>query len=801
MNLDVGALVLRFRLAIAICLGLISLFMAFGASRIQMATRFVDFFPTDHRNVRLYHDFSRSFGGAQGLTFMVRVPDGDIFNYPTLKIITDINTAVDLLPGVDHQSLRSLASYRVSYAVAEQGALLTKTYMYPETPKTPEDIEALKHAVMEHKPELKGLVSGDNRSAVVTATFSEYQLNYADLFSKIQAIVNRYQDKDHEIFVAGEPLVRGYGYHYLRLIGLILLISVSSMLFLLYLSLRSRSTWWAPIVTGSLSALWGLGFIGWMGYNFDPAMLVIPLILTARDLSHGIQWQGRYYNELDRHSDKIKACIETTNYMLPPGALSIIVDIAGIVFVSFGGIPVLTYIGLGGAVWLASSLTMVFIFQPILMSYLPTPAVKVRVRGVESRFAGLRGILDGIVRLPTTPGPLRGGLLCAALVFLLIGVVSGAGTKIGYSSVGTPLYRPSSKVNRDISAISQSFATDEGWIAVITPDDYPSPHNVLSPAVIRMTDDLRTFLLSNDPDVVEVISLASTIDKPFNQVFHDDFPKYRVIPRNIQASGNLWHLFFAGTAPGEADRWANNEGSALCIRVLLRSHTFAALTRLQSELAEFFKTRVVTDPELPQVQFRYLGGGAGLYAAANDVLFRLDIINIVFVLTVVFVFSAISFRSLVAGVLFVLACVLANFAAFIYMSLRGIGLTIDTIPVISLGIGLGIDYGIYTVARIRDEVTIGNSIDTAVSIAIRGTGAAVFVTFIVMVAGIIPWAFSPMLFHNSMSILLTFLMCTNMIAGVLILPAYIAWARPKFISRYEAIDEVAAAYGQRAGSS
>ena len=222
------------------------------------------------------------------------------------------------------------------------------------------------------------MVGDDDRSAVVTATFSEYKLDYKELFSKVQDIVKRYQDPDHEIYVAGEPLVRGYGYHYLPYIETILVISVSAMLLFLYIALRSRSTWWAPIITGSLSALWGLGFIGWMNYNFDPAMLVIPLILTARDLSHGIQWQGRYYDEFDRLGDKYQACIATTNYMLPPGFLSIVVDIAGIVFVALGGIPVLAYIGLGGAVWLASSLTMVFIFQPILMSYLPTPSVRAK---------------------------------------------------------------------------------------------------------------------------------------------------------------------------------------------------------------------------------------------------------------------------------------------------------------------------------------------------------------------------------------------------------------------------------------
>ncbi|HJU11231.1 MAG TPA: MMPL family transporter, partial [Candidatus Binataceae bacterium] len=151
-----------------------------------------------------------------------------------------------------------------------------------------------------------------------------------------------------------------------------------------------------------------------------------------------------------------------------------------------------------------------------------------------------------------------------------------------------------------------------------------------------------------------------------------------------------------------------------------------------------------------------------------------------------------------AGLLFIVSCVMANFGAFVYMNTRGIGLTIDTIPVISLGIGLGVDYGIYTVARIQDEVMNGASIDEAVSTALRTTGAAVFSTFAVMIGGIVPWAFSPLLFHNEMSVLLIFLMGTNMIAGVLILPSFIAWRRPAFIARYEHKlheDETAAARG------
>src|SRR5581483_11718391 len=137
----------------------------------------------------------------------------------------------------------------------------------------------------------------------------------------------------------------------------------------------------------------------------------------------------------------------------------------------------------------------------------------------------------------------------------------------------------------------------------------------------------------------------------------------------------------------------------------------------------------------------------------------------------------------------IVSCMMANFGAFVYMNLRGIGLTVDTIPIISLGIGLGVDYGIYTIARIRDEVVGGRSLDEAIVTALRTTGGAVFCTFAVMVGGILPWAFSPVLFHNEMSLLLIFLMATNMIAGVLILPCFIAWRRPAFICRHEQLHD------------
>jgi uncharacterized protein len=782
-KLNIGKFVLRYRVLIGLILILSTGFMAYEASRVTIGTRFVDFFPQKSHNVELYRRF-HNYGGAQTLAMMLHVKHGDIFNYKTLKTIQEIDWAVDRLPGVNHQEVFSLASYRVAYAEAVAGGLNTKPYMYPNVPATPAEIEALKVHVFAHRNQLRNIISPDYRNTLVTASFSEEQLNYKELFNDIQAIVKKFQDPNTTIYVAGEPVVRGYGYHYFPVIVAIFFVAIFLMVVTLYWNLGDYTSWWAPIVTGSCSALWGLGFVGLMGYNFDPLMLVVPFILTARDMSHGIQWQRRYYYMLEQTHHRRVACIATTNFMLPAGLLAILADIAGIVFISFSGITVLDNIARAGTVWLAASLVMVFIFQPIMMSYLPHPRRKHRAIGQGRVAQWLRPASDWLCRMPITPGPARTALLCGSLIFLLAGVFSGLHAQVGYTHPGTPLYRPGSKVNKDIAAISKYFPTDEGWVILDTPA-YPDSQSVLGPRTLRMADGLRDYLLQ-DPRVKQVVTFADAVIRPFNQMFHYGHPKYYANPRTAQIAGNLWYLFLGGTAPGEMEHYIANTGASnTCIRIMMANHTYQTLADVQAKIGFFVKSHVTDNPAFSKVHVLYMGGIAGLYAAANKVLFDLDFYNISFVLACVFIFCVISFRSFVAGVLFVFACVLANFGAFIYLTLRQIGLTIDTVPVISLGIGLGVDYGIYVVSRIWDEVKGGMPLEDAIPLAIKSTGGAVFMVACVMIGGIIPWAFSPALFHNNMSILLAVLMLLNAVAGVFVLPAFIAWSRSGFICRFE----------------
>jgi predicted RND superfamily exporter protein len=278
-------------------------------------------------------------------------------------------------------------------------------------------------------------------------------------------------------------------------------------------------------------------------------------------------------------------------------------------------------------------------------------------------------------------------------------------------------------------------------------------------------------------------------------MFHYAHPKYLRVPDGIQLSGNLWYLYLSGTAPGEMERYIPNSlANATCIRVLLRDHTYTTLNRLLDEIKDFNAAHLASgtgapapNPGLAQVKSLYLGGIAGLYAAANQVLKRTDFFNLTLTLIAVGICCAVEFRSPWAGMLFIAASVLGNFGAFIYMNARGLTLTIDTIPVVSLGIGLGIDYGIYTMAAIRDEVIGGREITDSITTAMRGTGQAVLNTLFVMIGGLSIWLFSPIDFHVRMAQLLIFLMTTNAITGVIILPSFVSAFRPWFITKY--IDE------------
>ncbi|MBF6571561.1 MAG: MMPL family transporter [Candidatus Binataceae bacterium] len=808
-----GEFILRYRNPIAAAFIIITLLMAYWAAHVRVATIYDDLLPANHPNVRLYSQYKTSYGRAQTLVLMLRVRNGDIFNIDTLHKIQAVSFGVNRIPGVNHNEVFSLASYRVIYAHAVPGALVLHTFMYPNVPKTQKQVDELKRNVLTHRAQLAGLVTADNKAALIVASFNERGIDYKAAFDGVERMRRQYEDANIHIYASGDLMALAWGYHLLNQILVTFALSVAAMLIIVYLSLGTRTGWWVPIITAMGSAIWGLGFLGVCGFNFDPVMLVIPFIVMARDLSHGIQWQGRYYDELDRNDSLITArsgstysasaavlelgrheqirdedhgaaLSETIGAMLPAGLLAILANVAGVIFVSLGDIPVLTHIGIGGALWLASSLAMVFVLQPIMLSYLRPPQARRFGRRTLIRLArnpSLEMFRNWLIRIPVRPGAMRNGLVAAGIMVAMAGLAAARNIPIGYQNSSIPIFRSDSTLNRDYAEISRFMPTSTGWIVLDTPD-YPNPQSAIAPNVLRMEHDLGAYLMIRG-DVTAVQTFDSLAVRPIDSLLHYGDPKFLATPAENTLTGTIWMMFFSSATSDDIRSFFAKSPAMTtsCIRVLLRDQNYVRLQRVHNEIDDFVRDRVASDPALNQVKMRYLGGDAGVVLATDNVLARLNLLNLLFALATIVVCCALMFRSIAAGILFGAVCVMASVAAFIYMWLRGIGLTIDIIPILSLGAGLGINYGIYIVFRVRDEVRNGYALDAALVTAIGGTGRWVFATFAVMAGGLLPWSFSPLLFHSQMSSMLILLLVANLVAGVLILPAMIAWLRPRFL--------------------
>jgi hypothetical protein len=179
------------------------------------------------------------------------------------------------------------------------------------------------------------------------------------------------------------------------------------------------------------------------------------------------------------------------------------------------------------------------------------------------------------------------------------------------------------------------------------------------------------------------------------------------------------------------------------------------------------------------VQFVMAGGSMGILAAINDEVERSHVANISLIFFIIFVLHSTTYKSIPSGAIILLQIATATMLSLAYMAVRNVGLNINTLPVQSVGVGIGVDYAIYIVDRIRQEVADTADIDEAIRRAVRTTGMAVTFTATTIVGGIVLWSFSNLRFQAEMAQLLVILMVINMIGAITIVPAFYSIFRPK----------------------
>ncbi|GAC1623465.1 MAG: MMPL family transporter [Nevskia sp.] len=766
--------------------GLITLFFAAGLPKVHLRTIFSDLLPTDDPFVQVYKAHP-NFGSPLTVMVMIRRSDGDIFDPATLAKVWQFTRDIDKAPGVDHEQILSITTEKARYSEATPNGIDMRPLMSDHPPATQDEVEAFR-AHVDKAPNVRTfLISPDNKSTIVMATFIEQRVEYGEAFEYIEKLAAGARDAHTEVFIAGQPTLIGWVYRYeWQMVG-IFAVTLAALIAALALYMRNTVGVLTPIITSATAAIWAFGFVGWLNISIEPLLMVVPLLLTARSFSHSVQFTERFYEIYAQVGDRIKASEITMSVMMAPSVLGILTDILGIVVVMAAPIPAMVRHAIFCGMWAVWLIPTGCVMISLLLATLPPPKNVQQLTGhgkvggvhrrIQTLLAGIAALTHGLTARRTTVVV----VLASALV-----IWTSAQIKIGNPVEGTNLLWQDSQFNTSVRAINANFPGVNTLQIVLEAKDPNSPNWAAQRVdTIETMGRLQVLMETGSAPPRATLSFADYLHES-NRLFNGGSPKWSPLDSRESAvsaaavgammgssATNFSHVVDAGMQNATVSLWYpdNKQGTVDAALAAAKK----AVDAVGEDHAEF-RVRLGT-------------GTIALQEAVNRVIQRYQWIVIAVVNFFVFVLCSLAYRSIVAGFILLVPVNLANEALLAAMHLLGVGLDTNSMIVAAIGVGVGIDYGIYLLSRICEELqskdgTPDQRWAAAIDAALRTTGKAILFTATVMVLGILPWyLMSGLKFVADMGLLLIAIMAINMILSLVVLPLLVWWVRPKFALR------------------
>jgi predicted RND superfamily exporter protein len=529
--------------------------------------------------------------------------------------------------------------------------------------------------------------------------------------------------------------------------------------------------------------------------------ILTPFLIFAIGVSHGVQkisawivekkFQGRTPDDWARagvsdiaaiqdHSS-MHASRETVKKLLAPGIIALVSDTVGFLTILFINIRIIQELAITASVGVAVIILTNLILLPVLLSWVRisrSDAYRSRLLRNAQYESGLWRFLTGFSH-PTRALWAIGG---AVLLFAL-GLWKSQDMKIGDSEIGVPELRAESRYNQDAVLISEKFSLGVDVLTIVAetvPDACTENYNVME------TMDRFAWNLANVEGGQKVITLP-VVAKVVNAGWNEGNVKWRVLPRDRyvmrQALSNI------DTDTG----LLNRDCSAMPIMVFTTDHRAETITRVVARVKELRQELDIEDVDFrlnsetlealageeevttERLKFRLATGNVGVMAATNEDIAAAEKPMLALVFGAIIVLCLVTFRSILGTLCIVLPLVVVSTLAEALMAIYGIGLKVNTLPVVALGVGIGVDYGIYVYSRLNTLLKEGYSLQEAYYRTLRLTGKAVIFTGFTLAAGVGTWLFSELQFQRDMGFLLAFIFLANMVAAITLIPALVRW--------------------------
>jgi hypothetical protein len=777
MRLDVQAWakgIVKYRVMVLILIGFVvtGVFL-YGITKISVNVVLEDMFPFGHPFVKLHKEFGSQFGGASTVLIALKVKDGDIFNTPTLLKVKGISDAISFNNDAYMLLTASISERKMKYMRGYSGGNVEMNgLMWPKIPQTPEELNFMKENIFTNPLYNGVLVSRDGKATLIISEFKE-NVDYSKLFQFFMGLKKKYEDKNTTLHMIGKPVLLGWIYSYWPQMMRIFAVSIGVMVLLLWGFFRNWQGTLVPVLVGLICTIWGLGFTGYMGINLSPLLFVLPFLVGARALSHTVQITHRFFEEYHRSGSKEVAAVETISTMFLPNISAILAEVMGFSVIYLAKIVLMQQLAVIMSFWMFSIFPGAGILAPVICYYLPPPKAK----DPERRTSIISHINLALSNFST--GKVTKGVVIVGFL-LLTGIFSFKATqlKVGDLYPGSPILRPHSVYNQDYAEINKTFdkaGADNYLVFFRGNQEFASK----DPKVLKTFEAMDRFMASRLPDIYGGSASLAPIVRKLDKEFHDGNPLWDFIP-GADLCNTMLFLFQSKSVPGDMDRYADPKFYNSNILMFFKNHTEDTIDRIRKNVNEFF---TIYPKQIDKGEFLLAGGVIGMETAVNEELGAAHVRIDSTILIAIFLMCCLTYRSFLAGFLLIIPLVISNIVAFGFMSFAKIGLSINTLPVSAVGVGVGVDFGIYLYSRYKEEYARTKDWAASIAVGSQTTALGVLYSALTLVLPLLSWYFfSGLRFQAQMGFLLALLLSVNMFAVLTLHPALVYVLKPKFIS-------------------
>jgi len=742
----------------------ITLVLGYAAAQLKVDAGFEKQLPLKHPYIQTFLKHQAEFGGANRLLIAVKADSGDIFTPEFFQVMKDVSDAVFLLPGVNRSTVSSIFTPNVRFIEIVEGGFAGGNVVPADFTPTPEMLATVRENILK-SGQVGRLVANDFSVALVSAQLVEVdpatgaKLDYFEVAERLETdIRERLQAPGYSIHIVGFAKVIGDVAD--GALGVVLFFGVAFLIsaVLVYFFTHSVRMMLLPLICSLVAVVWNLGLLTVFGFGLDPMSILVPFLVFAIGVSHGVQKINVIGEGIMEGMDGFTAAKTAFKKLVLTGAVAALADVFGFLTILLIEIRIIQEVAITASIGVGCVILTNLFLIPLLASYMhPGPGYKAKLE----RSTAAREPLWRFLASFTQP---RRAIIAIVIGFALGGLAYAESHKVRIGDVlaGVPELRPDSRYNRDDALITSHFSIGTDIIQTIVETE---PNGCIQYDVMDMIDRFQ-WEIANVPAVRSTLSMPQAA-KLTNAGYNEGNLKWRVLPRNPQT------LVQATQGVETVTGLLNRDCSVMPVVIFMADHKAESISGVVNAVKAF-----AAEHDSPKHTFKLATGNVGVMAATNEVVAENEFRILLWVYAAIIVLCLALFRSWRPTVAIILPLILVSMLCYMLMVWFDIGLKVSTLPVAALGVGIGVDYGIYIFARLKGLLDQGMQLEEAFFHTLQVSGNAVVMTGLTLTIGVGTWVFSALQFQADMGLLLAFMFMANMLGAIILLPALARFVMP-----------------------